>query len=119
MHLTFHSTETMRRCAIVPLGVFKIKIMLKSCQFQAVMAMELRSQGASHNLFASLNNLGASLGVNASRLYVDTLAKEHDKQLMKWKADIQVLFGFVIIAISKSSVIVFTLLLCEFARAKS
>ena len=97
----------MSRCTFVPQGVVKIKIMLKSCQFQAVMAVELWTQGASHKLFTSLNHLGVSLGVNASRSYVDTLAQEHDKQLMKWKADIEVLFGFLIIAISKSHLIVF------------
>ena len=54
------------------------------------MAVEMWRQGISHKVFRTLNHIGITLGVDATRNYVDLLGKAHDQDLKVWRENLKV-----------------------------
>ncbi|XP_030852129.1 uncharacterized protein LOC100893251 [Strongylocentrotus purpuratus] len=52
---------------------------------QGCVGIELWRQRVSHKVFLTLNHMGITQGVQASRNKVDVISKSHDKQLWEWK----------------------------------
>jgi hypothetical protein len=55
-----------------------------------MIAIEFWRHGAAHKMYNICGYLGLSQGVNAALARVDILVKNHDRNILQWKAAIEV-----------------------------
>lgn len=61
---------------------------------QGCVGIELWRQRVSRKVFVTLNHMGITQGIQASKSKVEEISKSHDKQLWEWKRTTEVSFLF-------------------------